>query len=1212
MDDPFILVIDGDSAGRARMKELLEADGATVLLASSAAEGAAMAAQRRPEVIVLNVPLPDGNGVEICRRWHADAPMTDTPVLLVCSDAGREEDRAAALQAGALGCLFKPFTDQELLVQVRALARLADTSRKLRDSEARTEALLNIPGQCLILLDAKGLVLTCNDEAAERLGARREDIVGRTLFDRVPLEAVGAYRTAVESVFSSGRFSRFESEWRSSVFDNSVYPVARDGAVVTACAIVAREITERKYIEEALRESNDRYRNMLSAVSSYRYTVLVENNGALSTIHGPGCVAVTGYSPDEYAGDPNLWLSMVHPEDRAGVLSKVSRILAGQSQPPIEHRIIHRDGKTRWLRNVMVPHCDEKLRLVRYDGVVEDITERKQVESALRFTQFCFDHAPDAVCWVAPDARFIYVNEAMCRGLGYSSDELRSMNFFQVNPDFSATNWSDHWRQIKERTTLTIESRQRTKNGQTCPVELRLNYLRFEDKEYVCAFVRDITERKQAELALDTQRQQLLSIFDSIDEPVYVSHPQTYELLYVNEASKKHWGAAVGQKCYRALQNLDGPCPFCTNDLIFGENAGRPHIWEFQNRLTGRFYHCIDRAIRWPGGLPVRCQVAIDITDRKRAEEELRQAKAAADVANQDLGVTNQQLERAVRQAYQLAMEAKAATRSKSEFLANMSHEIRTPMTAILGFAETLLDSSISAEDRLNAIKTIHRNGEHLLSLINDILDLSKIESDRVEIETLRCHPAQLVADVSSLMQIRADAKSIMLQTEFVGPIPESIQTDPTRLRQILINLVGNAIKFTERGGVRLVTRFFSGKESPSSEDRPPADEATADGEAGRNAAAPAPPPRGPLLQFEIIDTGVGLTPGQTAKLFQPFTQADSSTTRRFGGTGLGLTISRHLARVLGGNITVESKAGHGSTFRVTVATGPLQGVRMVDAAASERAGASTGTSVTPSMKRSGADGQPLACRVLLAEDGPDNQRLISFILKKAGAEVTVVDNGHLAVEKALGSLLHRRDTDPVGPFDLILMDMQMPVMDGYKAASLLRKKGYAKPIIALTAHAMTGDREKCLAAGCDDYTVKPIDRARLISIIRKHLSRSRSAESGELEASNSRETEGEESVARSATLEGLLADLPRQIETMEQSRAGRDIEALARLAGQLKVAAAACGHVAVERCAGLLESAAEADTAELSERIQQLARLCHQAQPPTGTERSETQAEAT
>ncbi len=420
-----------------------------------------------------------------------------------------------------------------------------------------------------------------------------------------------------------------------------------------------------------------------------------------------------------------------------------------------------------------------------------------------------------------------------------------------------------------------------------------------------------------------------------------------------------------------------------------------------------------------------------------RMLEQIEIAEYMLQQANDELEL---RVEERTAQLDHALVKAEEASQAKSDFLARMSHEIRTPMNAMLGFAENLLDDSLDEDERRDAVHTIRRNGQHLLAIINDLLDLSKIEAGKFNVARSRCSPRAIVADVVSLMRARAGERQLAFAARFDGRLPESIETDPQLLRQILINLAANAIKFTDRGSVTLTTRLVYSELGD------------------------------PVLQFAVTDTGIGMTAEQCRMVFDPFTQGDETMSRRYGGTGLGLPISRRLAQMLGGDITVTSRPNVGSTFTMEVDPGPLDGVELLDASQCEL---ETRDRHEPRGSRQVVE--PLDCRILLAEDGLDNQRLIEFILKKAGAEVTLVENGQAAIEAALAA------RDVGWPFDVILMDMQMPVRDGYSATAELRRRNYTGQIIALTAHAMSGAREKCLDAGCDDYTAKPIDRAELL-----------------------------------------------------------------------------------------------------------------------------------
>lgn len=544
--------------------------------------------------------------------------------------------------------------------------------------------------------------------------------------------------------------------------------------------------------------------------------------------------------------------------------------------------------------------------------------------------------------------------------------------------------------------------------------------------------VSDIEDQHQAETDLATVRFELSEQKHEL-ELVYEAAPvgmsqidREYRFLRVNEtqakinghSKKRHIGEPVDKLLPELYQQL-----YPIYDEIFA--TGKPKLnieivgktpASMETRTWLASYFPLESQSDDPFGTPKVTAVngiVQDITDRKLYETRLQQSEAAA----------------------------LAASQAKSEFLANMSHEIRTPMAAIMGYADVLL-GHLEDPDNRNCVMVMKRNGEHLLELINDILDLSRIEANRMDVDLETCSLPRLVGDIHSLMHVRAVEKSLQFDVEFDGRVPETFRIDPTRLRQVLINLLGNAIKFTESGEVRLTIRCIGDGDEDGNEQR---------------------------IEFAVSDTGIGMNDEQMDRLFKPFSQGDSSVTRQYGGSGLGLAISQRLVEMLGGEMDLSSSMGDGSVFYVRLPLVTDNDVSWVQPMLPVKA---------PGDESKTAVHKRLDCRVLVVDDRRDVRHISQHFLEKAGAKVSTAEDGQQGIDAAIAA------RDAGEPFDLIVMDMQMPVMDGMQATSQLRSAGFLGPIVALTADAMQGDRDRCLDGGCDDYLSKPIDHAQLVSVV--------------------------------------------------------------------------------------------------------------------------------
>ncbi|QQS08238.1 MAG: PAS domain S-box protein [Phycisphaerales bacterium] len=926
-----------------------------------------------------------------------------------------------------------------LFVRARALVLAAPD----RIHERRLAMIARRTMNGVIVADTKRRIVWVNEGFTRITGYTLEDVVGKVPGHVLQCEksdpaAIATMRSALErlepahiEIVNRGKHGR------EYILDIELQPLFDDEGVHTGFMAIETDITERKNADRNLTESESRLRAIVQGASLLAWEFCVEEDRFTFLSFDD---ERHGYPKIRWL-EPGFWDSILHPDDRESTVNEcLAEIEAGRPHH-LHYRAVTADGRVLHFSDyVSEPMVHNGRTIVR--GVAVDITLQvkmvEQVAASEAMLRAFIDHAPAAVAMFDREMRYLACSERWIRDYGLrNASDVIGKTHYEVLPEIG-----EEWKEIHRRCLMgAIERRDRDPfvrpDGHTQWLSWEVRPWHTPDWEIggLVMYTRDITDEIEKERLTQEQSERLDLTINAVGMGTW-----DWDIPSGQVAFNDHWLRMLGFERDDLLGDVttwEGLLHEDDRDRVIQALAMHPtgKAVEFREEVRMRrkdggwtWVETTGRVIqRDAQDCPIRMVgVHVDNTLSHKAADAMLEARLAAEVAN----------------------------RAKSEFLANMSHEIRTPMTAILGYTDLLAetgDRAAAPKSRLEYIDTIKRNGEHLLTIINDILDLSKIEAGRVEVERLDVNVADLLRDLDALMQVRAKAKGVSLVFEAATPIPCSIRSDPVRLKQILVNLIGNAIKFTEIGGVRVVARAM---------------------------------PDQPSLRIEVIDTGVGISPTSLLTLFNPFSQADTSTTRRFGGTGLGLSISRNLARILGGDLTVESQLGQGSTFTLSLTHEAQVDGALLPAGPIIHA-------ETPVSRTAIADSAslPLAgVRVAFAEDGPDNQRLIAHHLRKAGAEVTTYDNGLRALEALSIDADTTRPliTPPV--FDFIITDMQMPEMDGYTLARTLRERGWTRPIIALTAHAMSGDADKCRAAGCDAYASKPVDRAKLIELCLESL----------------------------------------------------------------------------------------------------------------------------
>lgn len=720
---------------------------------------------------------------------------------------------------------------------------------------------------------------------------------------------------------------------------------------------------------------------------------------------------------------------MLHPEDRDAVHEAVNLAIAERSLYQSEHRVILNDGTIRWMLTKGQAQYGDDGEPIHMSGVIMDVTDRRLSQDAARRyerrAQLAFKAAGIGSWQMDVRTEEVFYSPEMALIMGLAPEELqgtRAQWVALLHPDDRAKALKRIVDGMTDSTVERYESEYRLFRSDGTGMRYILSRGVFERDLYgeacrIDAICVDVTDLRLAEVARRETEARLAVAVDSAALGTWDFDPTTGELVWSDRCKELFGLAHTDQVPFRRfihlVHNQDSRRVIHTVKAVLrGDNHGFIDI-EFRmvNGSLERWVRAKGRAFFDQDGKATRfIGTASDISGQRALTDGMVKAKEAADDAN----------------------------RAKSAFLANMSHEIRTPLNAIMGFSDMLLDPRLSEDERHDCVSTISRNGQMLARLIDDILDLSKVEAGKLMIVREVLSVSSVLAEVAQVFADMVRKNDVQLEIVTEPDVPEFIQADPVRVRQILLNIVGNAIKFTRGGRVKVTTKVLKGTVDLSASDV--------------------------RLGFIVEDDGPGIATEHQGHLFQPFQQSDASTTRRYGGTGLGLALSRRLARALGGDVTlVKSALNEGATFLISLNVGRVVRESVQPLVASVRAGA-IGSSL-------------VGLHLLVVEDTPDSQFLIRHILTRAGANVDTAGDGAEGVRLAMA-------TD----YDLVLMDIQMPILDGYEATMSLRNQGFKKPIIALTAHAMKEERERTRQSGFDDHITKPINPTSLIQTLARYV----------------------------------------------------------------------------------------------------------------------------
>jgi len=933
----------------------------------------------------------------------------------------------------------------------------------LRESEQRLADIIDFLPDATFAVDKEAKVIAWNRAMEEMTGVDRNDMIGQgdhaytvpfygerrqqllDLLDKDDNEIVSNYQyvqrkgnTLYAETFTpalQGGKGAYVWATAGPIFDSLGN---RIGAIESI-----RDITERKREQEELKNNLRFLETLINTIPSPIF--FKDRQGRYLGCNDAFARQIVGMPKENIIGKSVFELPEAIPSDLSDRYYEQDQKLFRELDVQVyETPVQCPDGVKRDFLFTKAPFNNFAGDVSGIVGVMLDITARKHGEDKLQESKDYLDKIINSIgdpIFVKNRLhQFVLVNNAFCALSGRSFEEFIGKTDYNFFPAEQVAVFLEKDEQVFEtgKENLNEETITDSQGIDHTIVTKKTLFTDISGNKFIVGIIRDITERKRMEEALRESEQEKAAILGGLRHVAVEYLDPSLRIIWVNEAVQKSLGLSMdelrGKYCFEILQGLKKPCPGCT--ALKAIETGHSQEGELVTP-DGKTWISRGSPIKDSDGIVKGVvHVAINITERKRTEQELQQ--------------TNQDLEIAIEQSNESAEQARKANAAKSEFLANMSHEIRTPLNGVIGMTGLLLDMDLNTKQHEYA-EIAHISGEMLLSLINDILDLSKIEVRKLELEILDFDLRSMLKDTTDLLAIGAREKGLSLVCLAEPSVPSLLRGDPGRLRQILVNLGGNAVKFTEKGEIAI-------RVSLESEDE-----------------------RNVTIRFSVSDTGIGIPANRQDILFSPFTQVDGSTTRRYGGTGLGLAISKQLAELMGGKIGLESEEGEGSTFWFTAVF------------EKQPAGSGSADEKFAEIKGEGAIERSVAetiisendkrkIRILVAEDNPVNQKVAQAILRKMGFRADVVANGQEAIN-ALQMI----------PYHLVLMDCQMPEMDGFEATRVIRLEGSRAlnpriPIIAMTASNMRGDRDKCIQAGMNDFIAKPVQKRELAEMLARWL----------------------------------------------------------------------------------------------------------------------------